>query len=256
MRSVAYFAENELIKKLLRKFEISQGRLYHYTSEEAASGIRGGEFWLTRADCFLDKLEIHYGESLLEQAAIEHLNSIECDSFIRLLSEAKASLNLTYVMSLSQEPENKHLLENYGRFIIEFDETFPMYFVHEGMHSTAIDMTSYRLHFLNTLYDFFEGFVIYDKGKQLEISLAICGAYAQIAGSRYVHKVDAWHFVDIIKRCLILFKKDRYSSESEYRLSITYRQALPNIFEHTRERDNKSFVYVKAKLNRSLLNLL
>ena len=124
-----------------------------------------------------------------------------------------------------------------------------MYFPHDATHSVAINTMSFRLHFLKTHYDFSEGLVIYDERKQLDISLAVCDAYAQIAGSRNVHKVDSWHFVDIIKRCLILFKRNSYSAESEYRLSITYNQDPPNLFEHTRQSDNR--IYVKTQLNRS-----
>lgn len=242
----------KLIEKLLRKFRISRGLLYHYTSEEVASSICDGEFWLTRADCFEDKSEIEYGEKLLRQVANSLLSLSEQQLFIKLLSDAKTSLSLTYVMSLSQDLGNPHLLETYGRAIVAFEEHFPISFRHTEMHSIPIDNGGFQAHFLENLYEFFEGLVIYDEEEQLQISSDICEAHKKFLNAKCIHKTDYWHFVEIVKRCLILFRQNSYFPEREYRLSISYLDATPNTFEHTK---NDGRIFIEAQFARNLVKL-
>ena len=246
MRTICYFVDNDLVKKLLSRFPISQGNLYHYTSDEAAAGIAGGGIWMTRADCFLDESEIRYGESVIEEAAINTLKEPDRSNFLGLLLDVRKRLSSTYVLSMSQDSCCEYLKDKYGENVIEFGEMFPQSFSYEGMHSIPTGNDSYRCHFFDGLYRFFEGEVIYGREEQCDIAKEICIAYIDLISSENAHKVDVWHFIDLMTKCLLLFKQSTFSSEREYRLTLTHIQDGGNDFEFSRNVKGKSSRYIKV----------
>lgn len=256
MRTICYFVENDLVKKLLSRFPISQGNLYHYTSDEASYGISGGELWMTRADCFLDESEIRYGESVIEEAAIDALKEPDRSNFLGLLLDVRKQLSLTYVLSMSQDSCCEYLKDNYGKNIIEFSEMFPQSFSYEGMHSVQTGHDSYRCHFFDDLYRFFEGEVIYVREEQCDIAKEICKAYIDLISSEKAHKVDVRHFIDLMTKCLLLFKQSTFSQEREYRLALTHIQGGGNDFEFSRDIKGEDSHYIKVSYPQKCLNTI
>lgn len=246
MRNISYFVEHKKIGDLLQEFPISRGCLYHYTSEDAATGISRGELWMTRADCFLDEEEIKYGQTILARAADGCLSGEAYDSFVTFLSEVRTGLEQTYITSFSQDPNNEYLKNNYGKHVIEFDVFFPDKFKYEAFHSVPTGQGSFAVHFFDEHYRSFEGRVIYDEEEQARIASSICNAYFDLIRSDSVHKGDLFHFVDVVNRCLILFKKKEFSPESEYRIAFAYNGTKSNVFEQRRSQDGKTRYYVEV----------
>jgi hypothetical protein len=249
MRFVVHFCENELVRKLLDEFNVRQGPLFHYTSQEAASGIRSGEIWLTRADCFLDSSEINHGCDVLSSAATATLSAQEILSFHRLIDILHDRLKSCYVMSLSQCDSNEHLRLNYaskGGAILRFEETFPEELVN-GWHAVPMGNGRFSTHQLSDVYDPFEGFVVYDDTRKQQLAEIACGVFRQLYAAD-AHKADLHHFIAILIQCLVLFKEYYISPENEYRIALLRRRNITEDFEHRRDCRGATIIYVKVRI--------
>lgn len=257
MRAIQYFCTNKLVGNLLRRFKISQGNLYHYTSKDAATGINKGEIWMTRADCFLDSREISHGIDILINAANYYLSGGTNKSFVNLLSDFHSKLKNTYVMSLSQDPQNQYLKNNYAvdGIIIEFKEVFPTHLGATGWHSVPESKDSYRLHYLTDLYRPFEGLVVYDDDLKKELAREVCETYANLTSSM-AHFVDELHFENALIQSIVLFKEESYAPEKEYRIALIRKDNSNNPFEKNREYKGKSIFYIKAEIPRNSSSLI
>lgn len=230
MRFKRNFCKNKAIGELLSEFKVSQGPLFHYTRGEASAGIRGGVIWMTRADCFMDPKEIEHGLEVLTEAAQSALADPEKASFLEGLVALRSRLKSCYVLSLSQDHCNHHLRRTYGESVLEFRENFPMELYHTGWHSIPNSDDSFTCHPVVYVYDFFEGFVVYDESDQQRLARMACMAYLDCLSTE-AHVVDAYQFTKVLMQCLVLFKSRKFAGEVEYRIALVREPKVTESFE-------------------------
>jgi hypothetical protein len=236
MRFTQYFCGNESVGELLSQFRCSQGPVFHYTGRDASIGITCGEIWMTRADCFLDQAEIAHGLAVLSEAAQTTLEE-ERESFSTILEVLRARLASCFVLSLSQDQKNEHLRKVYSGSdgaILEFQEDFPRT-LYTGWHAIPKGDDSWSLHYVVDLYDFFEGFVVYDPAQKRRLAEMACQSYRSLR-STDAHIVDSHHFIDVLMQCMILFKTPEHEAEVEYRVALIGRGEESKPFEQSRSR--------------------
>lgn len=243
MRKVFYFTENEKIRTLLGYFAVKQGNVFHYTRTDAAENIVGGAVRFTRADTLVDKSEIEYGLTILEERLGE-------DSRFSSLPDAiRERLRRCYVLSLSYDPDNPYLKEQYsgaGGAILEFKK-LPHY-SHGFWHVTPNTDGSYRLHHFKDLYEVFEGNVIYDPDVQLEIiDLIIEILPEMIDGEPHIADYASFTF-NYLLRPFLLSKNSNFSPEDEYRIVLVAKEATDDRFEVTTSDAETERIYVEARM--------
>ena len=249
MRIRQYFSGNKFVSELLSEFKVSQGPLFHYTNQIASVGIKGGEIWMTRADCFLDPKEIEHGLEVFSKAAQNSLSDLEIASFFKILEALKERLRTCFVLSLSQNPDNNYLQSNYAGengAVIEFQENFS-HVLYTGWHTIPNSDDSFRNHFIVDTYDRFEGFVLYDDEQQLRLAKMACLAYRDLI-STDAHIVEAIHFVNILMNCLVLFKSREFEVEKEYRIALVRKSEEKESFEKSRENDKCCYLYIEVRI--------
>jgi hypothetical protein len=232
MHQKIYFVKNENIRSLLNLYETPQGPLYHYTKEAIANEITDkNEFRFSRADTFTDKKEISYGLEILKKTAEEILSDEEKKEFLNILKEARERLKKCYVFCLSQEGDNKYLLEKFsdGKTRIKFKEEFPINITNRTWHSVKTG-DGYSIHPINDIYRNHEGFIIYNELEQKENAKKICTVF-QGSIKEGIHIVDKFHFINAIVKFIILCKREKYSKEAEYRIALITKDEIDNEFE-------------------------
>lgn len=250
MRVGQHFSSNKSVGELLLKFLPSQGSLFHYTDQAASIGIRRGEVRMTRADCFLDQSEIAYGLAILSEAARTTLGAEEIESFNHVLGALRVRLQRCFVLSLSQDSDSDYLKSKYagnGGAILEFQENFPVMFHGASWHSIPNGEGSGTVHLIADLYEFFEGFVVYDRARQLQLAEIACQTYRNIQ-STDTHFVDKYHFIDILIQCCVLFKRPEFEIEKEYRIALIRNQKDMQSFEETINHEGKNRTLIKVMI--------
>lgn len=249
MRFRRYYCQDESVGRLLSEFKESQDPLYHYTDRVASEGISGGELWMTRADCFLDSREIEHGLETLSAAARTTLRGAESVSFSDVLGAVSARLRTCFVLSLSQDPESDYLRSKYaknGGIVLEFEESFPRV-LYTGWHAFPKGHDCSGLHYVVNNYDFFEGFVVYDDSHKRRLATISCQAFRDLLYSE-AHVVDTYHFVDILMQCLLLFKRQEFKVEAEYRVALVRKPGVRKSFEQTRGPAGRNQAYIKVRI--------
>jgi len=250
MRVREYFCQDEAIGRLLVEFRMSQGPLFHYSDRIAASGIRNGKIWMTRADCFLDPREIGHGLEVLSLAARSAHSELEGKQFLDALEALRARLRSSYVLSLSLDPESDYLKTNYAGadgVALEFESTFPHLLYNLGYHAESQDGGSFRRSFVVDVYDLFEGFVVYDKVRQHRLAAMACLAHSSLV-SASSHPVDVYHFINVLVQCLILFKSQEFAAENEYRVALVQQHGITESFEKTRDCRGRRSSYIEVSV--------
>ena len=248
MRTQIYFTGNEALKPILNLHIISQGSLYHYTKKEIATKIiERREFRLSRADTFLDDNEINYGLVILRKTAEHTLKSTSKKLFIDILNAIDTTLKKCYVLSLSNDGNNQHLLDEYsdGKTIIKLREWFPNDLMYRSFQYIPND-DSNILHYTSDIYTPHEGFVVYQQSKQKEIAQTICNSFQNLIKSK-IDKVDNIHFINAIAKFIILCKVEKYYKEEEYRIALISNNKENNEFDI--EENNRIFIALKIPGN-------
>ena len=178
------------------------------------------------------------------------LNEPEAASFSEVLKTLQVRLKSCFVLSLSQAPDSEYLRSNYAGdngSVIEFQENFPRIVFHTGWHVTPSDGDSFRNHFVVDVYDFFEGFVVYDDPQQQRPATMACLAYQDLL-STDAHIVDSYQFIDILMQCLVLFKSNEFEAEEEFRVAFIRRHGIIERFEETRDCAGCCKLYIKVRI--------
>lgn len=249
MRITKYFCSNESVGKLLSQFPHSQGSLFHYTKQDASIGIKGDEIRMTRADCFLDQSEIAHGLAVFSEAAQTTLGAEVIEHFSNVLSALRTRLQACYVLSLSQESDSDYLKSAYAGengVILEFQNDFPSMFHGVSWHSIFNGNDSCSIHLIADFYEFFEGVVIYDRARQLQLAEMACQTFLNIL-STDTHFVDSHHFINILIRCLVLFKAPEFEVEKEYRFALIRNQKGVQPFEETINAAGNQRAYISVR---------
>ena len=245
MRKQVIFTESDLVARLFDEFRISNGPLFHYTSNENVDSIKQGtELWLTRADSFLDSEEIRYGIEIFREVASEEYNEGDCDTINHLMNRLEEYLQGTYVLSLSSYPYSAHLASNYGNRIIELCENFPILLANTAWHSIPCER-GFSNHYFNDLYEHIEGYVIYEKEAQVKLANQAIEAILSVANNE-AHVVDIFHIRQLIILCIVLFKQKRYESEQEYRVALISKSSETHEFNVERNSNGNNINYMKA----------
>lgn len=247
MRQYIALSSNSAVHELYREFRISQGNLYHYTCEAAATSISTtGVLWLTRADCFFDEGEVNYGADIL-RSVIEREIVGDKQKLFCLLDGLWASLRQCYVFSVSSNPSSAHLLNEYGKTILELRDNFPFCLSHLAWHS-IFDGNGFNLHHFIDLYESVEGYVIYEKNEQLRIARKVVSLLQQFSNGAEEF-VDVFHARQLLITCITLFKHESYAQEEEYRVvlhRLNYGHAID--FDEVRESKGRVITYIKAQV--------
>jgi hypothetical protein len=218
--------------------------------ERATGGVQTTRFGgPPQADYFLDSKEIEHGLKVLSVAARTALSEPERMSFVDILKAVRERLQSCYVLSLSQDPESEYLQSNYARdsgVVLEFEEDF-LRVLYTGWHAIPNGDDSFRCHYIVDIYDFFEGFVVYDDSHQQQLSTIACLAYRELL-STDAHIVDSCHFINILLQCLILFKSRKHKDEKEYRVAPVRMPRITESFEETRDRVGCRHVYIAVRI--------
>lgn len=248
----------ESLSRLLGKFEISQGYLYHYTSLNVAESISNGELWLTRADDFLDEREVDHGLERLISTIPSSWDEELANSYRSFLNTLRDVLRKCYVLSLSQDQDNDYLVQTYASAdgaILRLPSNIS-FALSTGWHAIPMG-DGFSLHFSNDLYDLVDGFVDYDLDSQNRISALACETFQAISQSTLDASPEAiaeWlHFRDALLQCLILFKEPSYCDEKEYRMALILKPSAEESFEHVREIKGRQSYYIKMFLAVPLL---
>ena len=131
--------------------------------------------------------------------------------------------------------------------ILEFQENFPIMFYGTSWHTIPNGDDSWSVHLIADLYEFFEGFVIYDEDRQLHLAKMACQSYQDIR-STDAHPADIYHFIDILIRCVVLFKVSDFKVEKEYRFVLIRNRGGVLSFEKTMNHDGKHRACISVRI--------
>ena len=246
------FNYSEVLGRLRSEFSSSHGPLFHYTDHAASTGLRNGQLWMTRADCFLDATEIAYGLDLFRVSARTDLDERERALFNEVLAILRARLQSCFFWSLSQDPDSEHLRHKYatdGEPPLRFSPGFPIT-LRAAWHIRPADGLPHKVHFVVDHYDFFEGFVVYDDARQRRLAAMACQAFQDFLRAD-AHGVDRFLFVQVLMECLVLFKSRRFEPEGEHRIALVHKPDSAESFEETRDSRGRRFVYITVGFPKS-----
>lgn len=241
---------------LYNRFRRNTGSLYHYTRSEpvARSIAENGEFWITRADSFLDDKEVRYGTGVLLEALNESCYDVCREYMERLISSLGTALLECFVLSLTDKQKCQYMLREYGEWRVELSDSFPTNFYHLGRQSIALKDGGYELHFVPDIYEHVEGHVIYDR--QVQISIAKDVINLAVKMHNHVCErdyVELFHLRKLLVSCIVMFKREEYAPESEYRYCLVRVPNDPNApsFDSVRngigQMDGKQIVFTKIR---------
>jgi len=240
MRKQVHFVENNKIGKLLSRFRISQGPLYHYTDSNASINILNKkQIYLTRADHFLDNREIRYGINLLTEESKKVLTENESKHLQIILDALSERFRRCFIFCFTQILNSTKHIEIHGNNILEFTENFPAELANMSWHSMP-NGSGYSLYYSTDLYKTIEGYVEYDLFTQMSIANEICQVFKETRNTD-VHIVDQFHFIDVIMKFIILCKEPCYGWEKEYRMGLVSNPSWESIFENIRD-NGKVFI--------------
>lgn len=205
---------NELIEEV-------HDSMFHYTNRTAAESMgKKGVLWLTRADCFLDEQEVHYGVEIL-LAEIAEIGERDVAGLYKTVDEhVREVLRSSFVLSLTHIDPNEYLIENYGRDTVVFEPAFQMHFnaaafnVKEGLNYQVV----------SEIYEHLAGKVIYDPATQRELAKRVARAVLDFEELQFSDEIErTLHLLRLRKSLLtavILMKEPNFEPEAEYRICL------------------------------------
>lgn len=218
----------------------SHGPFYHYTSQDAAKSMgEKGRLWLTRADCFLDEEEVHYGIDIL-LAEIEATGGAATEEpYCTIDQSIREALRNSFVLSLTYESDNPYLLNEYGRNIVKFNQNFRMllsaasFNVKEGQNNQVI----------HEIYEILDGKVIYDIDSQRELARRVVTAIVNFQSMKFVDAIEKdMHLLrlrEALLTAVILMKAPAFAAEAEYRFCLVRAPNNPDELNYDQERDGR-----------------
>jgi len=240
MRFQRKFAFNPKLTEALNGIRCSQGNLFHYTHRQVANDIKKNrELWITRADCFLDDMEIKHGVKILKRVSKCKLKADSLKDFQLLVEAIHERLTNCYILSLSEDEHNTYLAEKYAKneTKVKFSPNFPMSLYgragHRNANGVAYAIDSFILH---------EGFVEYEPRTQVEFAVKIIDIFKNMIDTE-PHVVDAYQFVGLLMQFVIFVKRKRFCKEREYRVSLVSAGKGVKVFEDNNS-DGKAIIKV------------
>lgn len=246
----------EFLESVHNMIEEIHEPLYHYTgNREAAKSIgEHGCLWLTRADCFLDDSEVHYGIDILLTAVAEIGGKPGLDLHRAIDDDIRAALRNAFVLSLTDQPDNAFHKEHYGRNIVKFEPNFQMtlnaagFNVKEGLNCQVV----------YEIYRTLKGKVIYDPKHQHDLARRVTKAIVDFSGMTFSEAMDRdLHRVqlrEMLLTAVVLMKAPSYEPEAEYRICLVREPNNPDEPVYDQERrgsgklEGKQIVYTQVFL--------
>ncbi|NRT92299.1 DUF2971 domain-containing protein [Clostridium beijerinckii] len=284
LEDLKYYEVTENNPLFIKLEPFRRKKLYHYTTKKSAKSILSNNcFWITRSDYLDDKKEIKYIYEVLA-GVIEYLkgnrdlynNDIEgqydiFEAIIKTLEALKEIYKVTtpimdshiYLLSLTENKNNRYLLENYagdhGVVLEFFNETSTKYI---GDNKTI---------FKNDILDkykipLFCGKVIYDASEQLTILIEeINEFYTEIItnciaidgrinlNEEIVETIKTVIYCKIIHYALF-FKHQKFAKEEECRIAFIVGDNCSNEIIKHRQKGNETIPYIEAEFKKESLS--
>lgn len=262
-------SSNPIMLKLQKS---ERKRLYHYTTKDGAKGIlTSNKLWITQSEFLDDTTEIKYisfvlGGVILYLKENKELYDIGVDGqfyVYEAIIETLIGLRETYIygppikggnlyiLSLTENKNNKYLIENYCRkdgVIFEFENNINNVFKKD-----------------KNMFTIFSAKVEYDYRRQMTLILEdINEFYSELLSNLIKEKkVDFMELKETIKSVIyakiinysFFFKNSKFSKEEEYRMLFIMPEEYKSILENRRIKYNKEIPYIEIEFNiESLLN--
>lgn len=209
----------DILMRLRGFFECDAREFYHVTNLTAAKSILEGSLRLTRADTFLDNMEIKFGLTLFRQ--IIDSKGQYSKVLHDLLGDAEIFLQKsTFVFStVIDYPDQKHI-EKYGGNVLKCQNA-----LNERIFYHAHEVTDEGKYYLGCMgrYKLDQGKVIYDLDKQIEIANLIIDSFIKYALKEDKDRelfeacIVKDEMIIILTTAICLFKKKKFEIENEYR---------------------------------------
>lgn len=245
----AVFSDIPSVHAAFNAFQRVHAPLYHYTSNNSADAIVSGEeFWLTRADGFLDESEISYGTAVVTQAMLQLNLTEELSSRISgTLLRIHHFLRSAFVLSLTLDPRNGYLATHYGSSVLCFKPSFPLLFSNCTVHHRT-EHDGFKVHFTCDYFEPIEGAVIYDRDVQIEAAKKVVLAVVDVllqSGS----PVEPLHARELLITSILLCKDFKYSPENEYRFALIRKDTCRTLpMEYATERVGREVHFMRARM--------
>lgn len=245
-------------------------KVYHYTSKAGVEGIlASNELHVTNGYYLDDTTEIKYISTVLEGIII-YLNDSKEDYYVSIDSKfyvfdaiikTLEALNKIYkkgapisggdlfILSLTKNPHNPYLMENYCRgdgAILEFNNT---------------DMNIFKKN--SYVFTTFRAEVEYDLSKQMtaiikDINEFYCEFLDNLASNN--EEIDYLVMVETVKAIIytkvinysFFFKHEKYYREEEYRIMFLAVEKYAN-FVKTKKKFGRDIPYLKVNFDRNYL---
>ena len=230
----------EFLEGVHEMIQQNHGPFYHYTRRDAAESMgEKGCLWLTRADCFLDEEEVHYGIDILLAEIAETGASATEELYCIIDGNVREVLRNAFVLSLTGHSDNPYLREHYGRNIVKFNQNFRMllnaggFNVKEGLNYQVI----------YEIYQILDGKVIYDIESQRELARRVVKAILNFQSMKFVDVAEKDMHLMRLREALLtavaLMKAPAFASEAEYRFCLVRAPNNPDELNYDQERDGR-----------------
>lgn len=218
----------------------THGPFYHYTCREAAESMgEQGCLWLTRADCFLDEREVHYGIDILLKEIAETGAPVSEELHRIIDGNVREALRNAFILSLADHADNSFLLENYGRNIVKLDQNFRM-ILNAGSFNVKKGLNNQVIY---EIYEIFDGKVIYNGESQRELARRVAKAILDFHSMKFADAIEKDMHLMRLREALFtavaLMKAPEFSPEAEYRICLVRAPNNPNELNYDQERDGR-----------------
>lgn len=214
--------------------------LYHYTDRGAAESMgEKGYLWLTRADCFLDESEIHYGIDII-LAAVTELEGGLGQALHRTIDELlRSELRNAFVLSLTHKKGNRYLKKHYGKNVVKFEPTFQMTLNAGGFNIKH----GLNMQVVFEIYRVLQGKVIYDQNTQHDLARRVAKAILDFHQTTFDSSLQrdshSMRLSDLLLTAIVLMKAPSYAPEAEYRICLVRQPNNPNEPIYDQERSGR-----------------
>ncbi|NEZ46515.1 hypothetical protein FDF74_04705 [Clostridium niameyense] len=256
---------------IIMKLETSKRKkLYHYTNKIGAKGIlESNSLWVTHSNFLDDTTEIKYISIVLD-GVIMYLNQNKelydmgitgqvyiYEAIIKTLEALRETYKKgvpinggdLYLLSLTENKNNKYLFENYcrqGGAVLEF-------------RNNIDDMFKQNKYIFTT----FSAKVVYDYAEQMTLILKdINEFYLELLSNLIKEKtVDYMEMIETVKSIITIkiinysffFKRIKFSKEEEYRVVFLVAEDYNNEFVKYRTKSAIEIPYIEAKFKKKSL---
>lgn len=284
LRNLKYYEVTKDNPIIIKLEPFTREKFYHYTTKKSAKSILSNNcFWITRSDCLDDKKEIKYMYEVLG-GVIGYLKKsrdsydigiegqyIVFEAIIKTLEGIRKTYRDSipiidshiYLLSLTENKNNKYLLENYaGEHGVVFE------FVNETNTNDMINnQTIFQDHIFNKyMVPIFCGKVVYDPQKQLTVLIEDINEFIReiiincinIDGDIKLNE----EMVETIKTVLyfkiinysLFFKHKKFEKEEECRIAFIVGDNCSNEIIKHRQRGNETIPYIEAEFRKESLS--